>query len=298
MTTAIYSPHTVEQALLDNMLSAEQVGRYPMNTMSPFQRVRIWMVAVVMIAAGVILMWRLPDHRLVLGLSEALIIAGLLALIVDPLLKRNLLVEASKGIFIHLLGFEHHPQVKDKLKEIVFKTTILRTRLQTVLTVEPQADGFLLTVEYESDLINPTNTPISYEPSIEWDMAHKPQLPRMSLTSSDGEVKWTLRDVVLEENEPGVQEAKPRRVRLQPSSKGVTYHGSGTYKIFTKHGYFITYTGLPTLKTCTRVNIPDDYELSATRADVKNDNYWEWNNIQMLGDHTTIRWRKRGGEWL
>jgi hypothetical protein len=120
----------------------------------------------------------------------------------------------------------------------------------------------------------------------------------MSFTSSDRKVSWTEKNLRLREDEPGVQKAKPHRVQLKPSSKGVVYKGSGAYRIFSKHGYFITYTGLPTLQTSARIVIPDEYEVSATEADVRNENYWQWDEIQMPGDHTTIRWRKKGGEWL
>lgn len=259
---------------------------------------RIWMLAAIMIAAAAAMMYWLPDGRFTSSTADALLIAGVLALGVDPLLKRDLLMEASRGIFFHILGFEHHPQVKAKLQDIVYGTKLLRTKTHTVVTIAPQADGFLLTIDYETEIINPTHSKVDYEPRIDWDMAHKPEVLRMSLTSADGKVKWTETNVQLNEYEPGVQQAKPHVVRLLPSTKCAVYRGSGTYRIFTKHGYLITYTGIPTLLTSTRVIIPDGYQVSATKADVHNDNYWEWSGLQMRGDHTTIRWRKNGGEWL
>jgi hypothetical protein len=260
---------------------------------------RIWMVALLMIVAAIALMHFFPANRFASSAGDALMIAGILALVVDPLLKRDLLTEASRGIFFHILGFDHHPQVKDKLKEIVYGTKLLRTKLHNTVTVEPKDDGFLVTVDYESEILNSTNLPVNYEPSIDWDMAHKPEMLRMSFTSSDGKVKWTEKCVPLEEMEPGVQKASPHRVTLQPNSRGgIVYRGSGTFRVFTKHAYVITYTGIPTLQTSTRAIVPDGYEVSATKADIQNDNYWEWNNIRMPGYHTTVRWRKRGGEWL
>jgi hypothetical protein len=88
-------------------------------------------------------------------------------------------------------------------------------------------------------------------------------------------------------------------VTLQPNARGgILYRGSGTFRVFTKHGYVITYTGIPTLQTSARAIVPDGYDVSATKADIQNENYWEWNSIRMPGDHTTIRWRKHGAEWL
>lgn len=292
------SADTLEVLLLDNMLSTAQAKEYSMETEPPKHWFRMWMLALLLILAGLAMVKWLPDSRIVSTAADALLIAGILTLGVDPLLKRDLLRDAAQGIFFHVFGFDQHPQVKDKLREIVYDTKLLRTKLSTVLTVEPVPDGFWLTVDYESEIINSTNTPVNYEPSIDWDMAHKPEVLRMAFTSSDGRIKWTEKRLTLEQYEPGVQKAKPHRVKLQPSRKGVSYHGSGTYRIFTKHGYFITYTGLPTLQTCTRVVIPDGYEVSATKADVCNEKYWQWDEIQIRGDHTSIRWRKKDGEWL
>ncbi len=269
-----------------------------METEPPKHWFRIWMLALLLIAAGVVMIWQFPSNRIASTAGDAVFIAGVLALGVDPLLKRDLLTEASRGIFFHILGFEHDPQVKDKLRDIVYGTKLLRRKLHTKLTIEPTHDGFWITVEYESEIVNSTNNPVSYEPSIDVDMAHKPEVLRMSLTSNDGKVKWTEKNLALREYEPGVKIAKPHRVQLQPGSRGVVYCGSGIYKIFTKHGYFITYSGLPTLQTSTRVVIPEEYEVSATKADIYNENYWQWDEIQMRGDHTTIRWRKKEGEWL
>lgn len=113
---------------------------------------RIWMLALLMIGAAIAIMYAIPDKRFASAVADALLIAGILALCVDPLLKRDLLTEASRGVFFHILGFDHHPQVKEKLKEIVYGTKILRTKMHSTVTVEPQADGFMVTVEYESEL--------------------------------------------------------------------------------------------------------------------------------------------------
>jgi hypothetical protein len=110
---------------------------------------RIWMLALLLIAAGIGGMHFLPGNHLVFAVAEAFLIAGILALAVDPLVKRDLLREASRGIFVHLLGFEHHPQVKDKLKEIIYGTRLLRNRVELVVTVETAPDGFWITVDYE-----------------------------------------------------------------------------------------------------------------------------------------------------
>ena len=216
----------------------------------------------------------------------------------SPHEARSSFREASRGIFVHLLGFEHHPQVKDKLKQIVFETKLLRNRLSNNITIEPCGETFLITVDYETEIINPTNTTVTFQPFIEWDAAHRPTVPRMTFTATDGSEEWTETNVLLQESEPGVLSAKPREVDIKPhANAGISYHASGTYKFITKHGYMLQYMGLPTLAVACRVNIPDGYEVSASKRTVHTGNYWEYSGIRMVGEHISIRWRKSGEEW-
>src|SRR6266853_16278 len=97
---------------------------------------RIWLFALLLVVLGVGLIYRFHGQPIISAIAEALIVAGALALVVDPLIKSELLREASRGIFIHLLGFEHHPQVKDKLKDIVFETKLLRARFDIRCWIE------------------------------------------------------------------------------------------------------------------------------------------------------------------
>jgi hypothetical protein len=260
---------------------------------------RIWMFATLLIIAGVAAIKYLPENRVISTAADAVLIAGILALAVDPLMKRDLLAEASRGIFVHLLGFEHHPQVKDKLKQIVFETKLLRNRLSNNVTIEPLNDGFLITVDYETEIVNPTNTTIPFEPFIEWDASHRPTVPRMTFVATDGSQEWTEINVPLREDDPGVLSAKPHKVDIKPHSKGgISYHASGTYTFFTKHGYMLQYMGLPTLSVMFRVNVPEGYEVSASKGDVHTGNYWEYSGIRMVGEHIGIRWRKTGEDWI
>lgn len=238
------------------------------------------------------------EGKLLESTGESLIVAGVLALFVDPFLKQKMLKEASQGIFVHLLGFEHHPQVKDKLKEIVFETKLLRTRLDVNCTIEPRAEGFYwFHVEFVSEIVNPTNNAVDYKPGIECEAAHKLEVPRMSLTSEDGRVEWTTSaiDTIELKGSPGVVEIKTKTFKLQPN---VRYRVHGQYKMKLLHGYNIFYAGRPTLRMSIRANAPPDYEIQATPTTVRTDGYWEYPNIQMVGDHVTLRWRKKGGDWL
>jgi hypothetical protein len=292
-------PNSLESLLFTNSLLGRP-EKSQMNTAHSPINWKMILFAILLVAIGILTMYCLRRCELAKGIGEALIVAGTLSFGIDPLLKRDLLEEASRGIFIHLLGFEHHPQVKDKLREIVFGTTLLRAKCDIQCWIEIKDDSFLFTAEYTQELVNPTNNPIDYQQSVEWDMAHKAKMIEMSFHSSDGKYKWSSSDIEVKETpDQGVNTAKGKKFTIQPSSKNVSYKGIAKYQIKTLHGYVTFNMGRPTLNLTLRaIGIPPGYEVRASPSDIENQNYWEYTGIRMRGEHVTMRWRKIGGEWL
>jgi hypothetical protein len=257
----------------------------------------MWLVALVITAIGIVFIYLFPSEHLVSAIGEALIVAGVLALFVDPFLKRHLFVEASRGIFIHLLGFEHRPEVKDKLKDLIFGTKLLRSTQTLRCHIEVRADGFFdLTVDYHTEIINPTNIEHPSFPSMEFDKAHKAEILQMSFTSADGKYKWQG-PPELKNLEPGVDLFVGKTFKIQPESKGIIYSSDVKYKILLRHGYSHFHYRRPVLRTMLYATPPPGYEASATPATAENKNYWLYDSIKMTGEHITLRWRKVNGEW-
>ena len=234
------------------------------------------------------------------SIGEALIVAGVLSFAVDPFLKRRLLVEASRGVFIHLLGFEHHPQVKDRLQRVIFETKLLRKSFDLRCKIEPSDGHYIFTVDYDMEVINPTNTPLKYGPRLEFDRAHKLEVASIIFTSSDGKYRVTTLNPKIEElkDDPGVECPKVQTFVIEPETRGITYRVCAQYRIKLLNAYSQFHMGIPTLQTSIKASAPDDYEISSSPADVVNGNYWQYNRIMMVGDHFTLRWRKENGEWL
>jgi hypothetical protein len=265
-----------------------------------YDALEIWMIAFVFFAISGVLWKKYHDWPTLHSVADGFFIAGVLMLFVDPLLKKQFFKEASKGIFVHLLGFEHHPQVKDKLKELVFETKLLRARFDARITVEPLPnDRYGVTVDYDSEIINPTNTAVSFDPYLEFDAGQHAEVLRMSFTSTDQKACANELNPPLKEkkDDPGVLSAKLKNVDVKPSSSQVTYHGSGTYRIDVGYPFYSFYMGIPTLRASIRLTVPDGYDVSATPADAENPNYWEYHKIRMVGDHFTIRWKRHNEEW-
>jgi hypothetical protein len=260
------------------------------------KRVRIWIVAIFLVLLGTLGLTYFRSE-LAKGISEALIVAGVIAGLVDPLLKQEFLREASRGIFIHLLGFEHTEEVKAKLQDLIFETKLIRKSLDLHCTVGQRDGYFEFTVELDSEFINPTHLPIEFTPSLEFDKSHNVEVLDMSFTSSDGKCHSHGKPKQSEIH-IGVDRFAGKAVIIQPDSKNVTYRGHALYRIKLKHGYNQFRAGVPTLRTTIRVVVPEGYEAFAAGATSENKNYWQYNSIQMVGDHVTLRWRKQNGEWL
>jgi hypothetical protein len=101
----------------------------------------IWIIAILLVLVGAALLWWSPEVTFRHGLGEAVLIAGVLSLVVDPFLKRDLQREASLDIFHHMLGFDQQPEIKDRLKDLICKTVLYRRDFDLVFTILQQWQG-------------------------------------------------------------------------------------------------------------------------------------------------------------
>lgn len=76
--------------------------------------------------------------------SEAVIIASILTITVDPFLKRRLIKEASRDIFYHLLGFELPTEVRETLGEFISKTKDYRKDVRIDVNLTRNSLGVLV----------------------------------------------------------------------------------------------------------------------------------------------------------
>jgi hypothetical protein len=120
-----------------------------------FERLPIKYVSILLGGAGALLLQIFPAGYFRHSLGEAFVIAALLIFLVDPFLKARLLKEAAKDVFHHLLGFDQQPEIKERLRRIVFDTTFFRKNFNIKYILVPQANSMLINVEYDFELINP-----------------------------------------------------------------------------------------------------------------------------------------------
>lgn len=85
-----------------------------------------WGLAVSVLVLGVALIVVRPQEGARRSLGDALIIAAVLAITVDKYLKRRLVRELAHNVFHFLIGYDLPPEARDRIREIVTKSTLIR----------------------------------------------------------------------------------------------------------------------------------------------------------------------------
>jgi len=258
------------------------------------QKLPMWSVGILLALAGAGLLKWSPDQSLRHSLGEATVIAGVLSLAVDPLLKRSLLKEASQGIFHHLVGFDQQPEIKDRLKELVFKTILFRKDFRITCTILPLSENKVrLNVSHTGELVNPSNYPQEFRQYLALEKSVNPTISGISLLSS--EVKYETATLSEKAEEPGVLECAGPRVWIKPSKAGIRYYVSAQYTFeFPDHFYYTLHFGHPTIGVLLSMNAPPDFIVSASPTPVSDGHSWEYQKLFMTQEYLTVRWRRDG----
>ena len=118
--------------------------------------------------------WRLGS--LVSKAGEAILIAGVLAFAVDQFLKRELLADAARGLFVHMLGFDQQPEVKKRIADIAFGTKLFISKKQIIcsITKAPVLGKVDMRVRMHWTIQNPTSESLPYNYGLAWERAERP----------------------------------------------------------------------------------------------------------------------------
>src|SRR5207248_10135291 len=108
------------------------------------------------------------------SIGEAAVISALLMFLVDPFLKARLLKEAARDIFEYLLGFDQQPQLKERLKRLVFDTKLFRGNFNARYKLLHQVDF---------ELVNSTKEAIEFPYKMDFDHAENHRLDSVSRLS-------------------------------------------------------------------------------------------------------------------
>jgi len=222
-------------------------------------------------------------HRL----SEAMMIAGLLAFAVDPLVKGKAQREATRDIFHHMLGFALPLPIRDRLQQIVHDTTIYRENTVMHVTLSEKGPSIVFDVELDYDIINPTQHPFDFEPIIEFDRGEHGTLNRVICFGEPGYGK----DTALRPNsdEPLMLEYHGESVRLRPDERR-RFRYEYTTEYPASLGYYFQHFKYPTIGFSLTVICPPNLDVTSAPTELHDKNCWRYPRLFMPGDHLNIRW--------
>lgn len=251
-------------------------------------KIKPWMAGLLLTLIGSLLLFRFHDWPTIHALGEATFIAGLLALCIDPYVKRSLIKEASLGIFHHLIGFDQEPEIRERIREITTDTVLYRHNCELDCKIESHNSAVRLNVECRFEVINPSNKTMYYAPKLQFEVCEKAEVYEMSAI---GEEIITFKDPVLVSGETGVVEALGPKTSIKPRRKGYKYRFCTKHSVTLPPEYFTTFNfGTPTVNLSLKLESPRELDAHATPASRHSEGRYEYDRLFMPGEHITIKW--------
>jgi hypothetical protein len=224
------------------------------------------------------------------SLGEALLIAGILAIVVDPYLKRRIQKEAGLDIFHHLLGFALPLEIKERLKQIVIGTKLYRQDMTMVCTFSATSTGMKIEFETRFEVVNPTPEIVPFRQRLQFEKSEVPTLLSISLT---GDPQYG-KDAKLSplRGEEAVLAYEGRAIKIKPKEANErAWFSSGYSCEYPMSGFHVQNFGYPTIGFTLKVRSkPKNLRVTATPADKQTESEWVYPGLFMTGDHIQIRW--------
>ena len=223
--------------------------------------------------------------------SEALIIAGVLAIAVDPFLKRRLQREVSRDIFHHLIGFSLPREIQDRIKEIVLDTKLYRRNMDLTCTFSRVPEGVRIDCEYKFDLVNPSSEKAPFKQRLEFEKHENATLK--SISCSDKSSDYGKAPKLMESKEdPDVRFFEGPIVKIPPEQGGHNISFRAEYSIVRPvPAFHVQHFVLPTTGLTLILKSPPDLKVTASPADAQpRADEWIYKRLFMPGEHLEIRW--------
>ena len=215
-------------------------------------------------------------------------------LLIDPFLKERLLREASKGIFHYLLGFDQQPEIKERLKTLVFDTRRFRRNFCLKCVLIPEDDKMRLEMDVSFEVFNPTGEALKYRHAPQFERVENPKVHLLALVSGSG-VSYSKTNLKLtpKQGDPEVLEAEAGTTDIEPSSKNISYRFTNKFSlIYPQEFFYAVHVGTPTIGMRIEVVPPKGFKVTASHTPTCTDNIWQYDKLFMPGEHVDVRWER------
>jgi len=223
-------------------------------------------------------------------LSQALMVAGILTIAVDPFLKRKLLREASKDIFQYMLGFSLPEPIRERLHSIISETKLYRENMTSHYALSEVGEFIQIDVEQEYEIVNPTLRKINFEPHLQFEKGENPNLK--SIICFDNPQYGKGAALTPNSKEPSSLEYFGRVVKL-PSKQRRRFKYQYSVQIPFSVGYYFPYFQYPTIGLALSIKHDPSLVVTATPATSQLPGEWRYAQLFMPGDHIDVRWERK-----
>jgi hypothetical protein len=223
-------------------------------------------------------------------LGEALMIAGILAIAIDPLVKGKALRSATRDIFHHMLGFKLPLKIQDKLQEIVLETKWYRENTTMYYTISEVGEFLRFDVEMEYEVVNPTQHTRAFRAELQFEAGEQPTLK--SVTCFEKSKYGNGAKLTEDPKQPRslVYKGKPINV-ISEGRLRFKYQYSITYPIAI--GYMYQNFVYPTIGLALTIKATPNIIVWAPPAQAESPGEWRYPKLFMPGNHLEIRWWKK-----
>lgn len=232
------------------------------------------------------------------ALGDATVIAGIIALFVEPAMKRRLLREAAEGIFEHILGFDIEPAIKERLKGIAFGQTLYVRDALHVFEISRLGGGRVRVVCSSTyELRNATASTVRHVPIFASDRADFTEVHEMSMSPTPnhpGFVTAPTRRSDPSDSEIDIWEAQP--VEILPHRAGAApYRMTTRFSCVMPEDFYYNYAPTkPQVGVTIRVVHDDSLVVSVAKPLIASGHgHWYYSGVVMNGERFVVRWHPK-----
>lgn len=257
-----------------------------------WERWSTYIIGIVLIASSLLISARVRAYyssHFLDDLIVALLIAGILALTVDPILKARMHREVAKDLFQHMLGFGLPEVIRERLQDTVEQTKLYRRDMKEYIVVREEGSSIVFDTEVEFRVINPTANDRDFVPQMEFENGEHAALKSVVCFEDQNCGKGCI----LKPTKDGRQQYyKGSPVKI-PAGGEKRFKYEYSLKYPTEMGFYFPHFKYPTIGLSLTIKAPQNIKIYATPTAQESPGEWRYpTRLFMPGEQFGITWEK------
>jgi hypothetical protein len=219
------------------------------------------------------------------AISEALFIAGFLAIVVDPYLKKHLGRELARDSFAHILAPDLPIEIRDRILKIARDTKLYRRNYVLKATIsEYGTTRVRVDFQYEFELYNAAREQQEYTQELTIDDVEDGYVKKMSVSVQGGPVSYEL-EIPTPVKLAGYSSYRGPRLMIEPITSAISYRCRAEWVVFrSPNDIWYNHAILPTIGLSFETHAGSSFDATHSYTD---------NGLWMTSEHRDIVWTRR-----